>query len=486
MNDGLIGKVNLWAENNGILKPNTHVIVGLSGGADSICLLHILFTLSKTRLFKVTSVHINHMLRGKESEEDELFVTDLCSHYGISLKVFKEDVTTFSKEQGCSIEEAGRILRYRRFREVLVEASANYIAVAHHSQDQSETIFLNILRGTGLDGLCGMTDISNDIIRPLLDVSKNDIQSYIKENSLSYRTDSSNLENIYLRNSLRNVVFTEIEQQTGTDITSSLLRMQRLLKSDSDFLNQYAKEKYKNILIFEEEKTVLLQRSEMVKLHKAISSRIIRIAWERLTGDLKGLESVHVNFILEVIAKQGNKVANLPKGINVIVQYDTVQITNEASDEVFEKSTQDFSFGITIPSTTCLPISGNTESKEIKIETQLHSINDFIKMFGEVKKQKESSFVQLFDYDSMKKGIYIRNRLPGDVFSPYKGSGGKKLKEFFIDAKIPRNIRDDIPLLVQENDIVWIVGFRTSDKYKITDSTKTILYVSITWQRGEF
>ena len=137
----------------------------------------------------------------------------------------------------------------RRFQEVLSETSANYIAVAHHSDDQSETIFLNILRGTGLDGLCGMSSKSGQIIRPLLNVSKDEIQAYIKRNALLYRTDSSNLDNIYLRNSLRNVIFPEINEQTGTNITSSLLRMQKLLKSESDFLNEYATEKYKNIVI---------------------------------------------------------------------------------------------------------------------------------------------------------------------------------------------------------------------------------------------
>lgn len=478
MNDGLVEKVNFWAEKNCVMKPDTHVIVGVSGGADSVCLLHILFTLSKTRLFIITAVHINHMLRGKESDEDELFVKDLCSQYDITLKVFREDITTFSLEQGCSIEEAGRIIRYRRFQEVLSETSANYIAVAHHSDDQSETIFLNILRGTGLDGLCGMSSKSGQIIRPLLNVSKDEIQAYIKRNALLYRTDSSNLDNIYLRNSLRNVIFPEINEQTGTNITSSLLRMQKLLKSDSDFLNEYATEKYKNIVIFEDEKTVLLQRSQMIQLHEAISSRVIRIAWEKLTGSYKGLESVHVSFALEVIAGQGNKIAQLPKGIRAITQYDTVKITKELP----EKNTQAFSIGITIPSTIYLPVNEDLDDRKIKVETQLYSRDDFLKRFGEIKKPKESGFVQLFDYDSIKKGIYIRNRLPGDVFSPYKGSGGKKLKDFFIDRKIPKNTRDKIPLLANGKDIVWVVGHRTSDKYKISNSTKTILYVNITWQ----
>ena len=216
----------------------------------------------------------------------------------------------------------------------------------------------------------------------------------------------------------------------------------------------------------------------MIQLHEAISSRVIRIAWEKLTGSYKGLESVHVSFVLEVIAGQGNKIAQLPKGIRAITQYDTVKITKELP----EKNTQAFSIGITIPSTIYLPVNEDSDDRKIKVETQLYSRDDFLKRFGEIKKPKESGFVQLFDYDSIKKGIYIRNRLPGDVFSPYKGSGGKKLKDFFIDRKIPKNTRDKIPLLANGKDIVWVVGHRTSDKYKISNSTKTILYVNITWQ----
>ena len=181
------------------------------------------------------------------------------------------------------------------------------------------------------------------------------------------------MDNIYLRNSLRNVIFPEINEQTGTNITSSLLRMQKLLKSDSDFLNEYATEKYKNIVIFEDEKTVLLQRSQMIQLHEAISSRVIRIAWEKLTGSYKGLESVHVSFVLEVIAGQGNKIAQLPKGIRAITQYDTVKITKELP----EKNTQAFSIGITIPSTIYLPVNEDSDDRKIKVETQLYSRDDF-------------------------------------------------------------------------------------------------------------
>lgn len=469
MNDKLLEKVNLWADKYGVLKADSCVVVGVSGGADSVCLLHILYKLCKARTFSIAAVHINHMLRGAESDGDEHFVRDLCTEYNIPLNVFNEDVAAFARESNYSIEEAGRLIRYKRFREVLDKTHATHIAVAHHRDDQAETIFLNLLRGTGIDGLCGMPGIKDKIIRPLLDVSKNEIEAYIKRNCLSYRTDSSNYENNYLRNAVRNVIFPEIKQQTGTDIASSLLRAQRLLKTDRDFLNQYTDEKFKTVLISEEKAKVVLKRNELLELHPAIASRIMRIAWEKVTGSLKGLESSHVNSVLSIAAKKGNKTVELPKGITATSEYDKLVISSQVRKDRIEP----FSFSLSLPSVVDLPVI------KLKVEARLFSRDEFIKHFGKINKPKENSFTQLFDYGRIKKGIYIRNRLPGDTFFPFNSSGRKKLKDFFIDEKIPNNIRGNIPLLTEDKNIIWVIGFRTSEEYKITELTETILYVNV-------
>jgi len=469
MDDKLVERVELWAEKLDVLKPGTVVVVGVSGGADSVCLLDILHKLCSKRAFSMVAVHVNHMLRGEESDEDERFVKSLCENYGIPLKVFKEDVTGFANENGCSIEEAGRIIRYKNMMKVLDEQGAAHIAVAHHRDDQAETVFLNILRGAGIDGLCGMSDINDKIIRPLLEAGKTEIEAYIKRNGLSYRTDSSNYENTFLRNVIRNVVFPEIKLRTGMDLPASLLRMQSLLKTDRDFLAQYAEEKFKELLISEDRNMVVLKRSKVKELHQAIAGRIIRIAWERIAGSLRGLESVHVNMALNIITGDGNKVSELPKGVRVTCEYDTVAFETDTACE----NPEPFALRLDVPSTVELP------AYEMIIETMLIARDEYVKKSGETKKAKESSLTQLFDYGKIKEGIYIRSRMPGDVFFPYNSSGKKKLKDFFIDSKIPKYIRGSVPLLADGKNIIWVIGYRTADNYKVTGSTELLLYVNI-------
>lgn len=470
MGDKLLDMVNSWAEEYGVLKSGTLIVAGVSGGADSVCLLDILHRLGKTKGFSVVAVHVNHMLRGLEADEDENFVRELCNRYGIPLKVFREDVAAYAEKNSCSVEEAGRIVRYSSMEKVLKEQGAAYIAVAHHRDDQAETVFLNILRGTGLDGLCGMSDINGRIIRPLLRAGRSEIMEYIERNGLSFRTDSSNYENIYLRNVIRNVIFPEIKNRTGTDISARLVRMQELLRADRDFLNLFAEKEFNDILVLENDEKVVLKRDKLKKIHPAVSGRIIRIAWERVSGSLRRLESVHVNSILNIISKDGNRTAELPQGIKVIAEYDRVEFSAESKREKAELPV----YKISVPSVAEFP------GFNIRVETEIFTRNEYVEKFGRIKKTKENSLIQLFDYDKIKEGIYIRVRMPGDVFHPYNSSGKKKLKEFFIDQKIPKNIRGNIPLLADGKNIIWVVGYRTADNYKIDDSTETILYVNIT------
>lgn len=475
MDDKLLERVNSWAEQYGILKEGTLVVVGVSGGADSVCLLDIMCRLGNTRGFSVIAVHVNHMLRGNEADEDEAFVRELCGKYRIPLKVFREDVAAFAGRNNYSLEEAGRIIRYEKMKEVMEEQGASYIAVAHHRDDQAETVFLNILRGTGLDGLCGMSDINGRIIRPLLTSGKDEILEYVKRNGLSYRTDSTNYENTYLRNIIRNVIFPEIKRHTGTDITAKLFRMHELLRNDRDFLNRYAEEKFSEILLFKENGRIVLRRDKLTELHPAVSGRVIRIAWEKITGSRQGLESVHVNAALSAVSKEGNRTAELPKRIKVISEYDRVEIS---APKKYDENEPVF-FRVPVPSVMELP-------NRVRIEAKLYTREEYVRKFGEIKKARENSLTQIFDYGKIKEGIYIRGRRPGDLFHPYNSKGKKKLKDFFIDLKIPKKTRENILLLAEGKNIIWVVGYRTSDNYKIEDSTETILYVNITIQGNNF
>jgi len=476
MKNMLLRKVSLWAAENNVLKAGTLVLVGVSGGADSVCLLHVLYSLGKINGFSVTAVHMNHMLRAEESMQDEEFVQNICEQWGIPLKIYRRDVKAYSSEKRCSLEEAGRILRYDLFHEVRNELNAQYIAVAHHKEDQAETVFLNLLRGSGINGICGMEEIQGCIIRPLLKTEKNEIYEYLSCNNLKFRTDSSNFNNVYIRNVIRNRIFPEIVRQTGIPVTHSLVRTAGILKADRDFLERLAEENYKSIMISKSENSIELDRNKLTGLDCAISGRIIRIAWEAVTGSRKCLESKHVKAALELAAKTGqNKEIDFPQRIVFKAEYERVYIMKkeetEASVPLYIK--------VQVPSDIFL------KERNIKAVFRVFSVNEYEKKFGSFEKTGEKSLVQIFDYDTITEGINIRYRLPGDIFAPYGGPGKKKLKDFFIDKKVPRHKRDEMLLVAAGREIIWVVGLRTSEKHKVTRFTKNILYVEITGYDGD-
>jgi len=467
----LLEKVRSWAAENNVLKSGTIVLAGVSGGADSVCLLHVLYSLGKINGFSVAAVHMNHMLRAEESMQDEEFVQDICGQWGIPLKIYRRDVKAYSKEKKCSLEEAGRILRYDLFHDARDELNAQYIAVAHHKEDQAETVFLNLLRGSGLNGLCGMEEIQGYIIRPLLNTEKNEIYEYLSYHNLKYRTDSSNLSNVYMRNAIRNRIFPEIERLTGINAACSLVRMADILKADRDFLERFAEENYKSIVISESEHCIELARDKLKALDYAVSGRIIRIAWSAVTGSRKGLESKHVKAALELAAETGkNKTIDFPCGIIFKAEYDRAYVMKKEETE----TPVPLFMEVQAPSDILL------KEKNILAKFRVYPADEYEKSFGRIEKRGEKSLVQLFDYDAITEGINIRYRLPGDIITPYGGPGKKKLKDFFIDRKVPKLKRDKMLLITEGKEIIWIVGLRTSEKYKVTRSTKNILYIEFT------
>lgn len=466
MKDWLIRQINAWADANHVLNPQSSVVAGVSGGADSVCLLHALSVLRNVRLFSIFAVHINHMLRGSESDADEKFVRELCVFLDIPLFVFREDVAAFSVQTGRSVEEAGRIIRYKSFQRVLTEKGAQYIAVAHHSQDQAETVFLNLLRGSGVDGLCGMDDVRGTIVRPLLSVSKEDIEEYIRRNGLKYRIDASNLDNAYVRNSLRNVIFPQIQSLTGFQVMPPLLRTARILKADRDYLRKESENHYHMAVISESEKLIILKRAEINRMHAAMSGRVVRIAWEKVTGSIKSLELKHVDEVLALALKKGSgKTVDLPHGVRVTIEYDRLIVSAPGMDE----KAGPFYIPAQPPCDIALPGGG------MRVKLRLLAMDKYSNEYEKIREAGEGSLTRLFDYDRIEKGINIRSRLPGDVFYPRRSPGAKKLKDFFIDEKIPRQKREEIPLLADGKNIIWVIGLRTAENYKITEATEKIL-----------
>lgn len=450
-----------------LIKSGGKVVAAVSGGPDSACLLHILHSLRNELDITIFAIHINHMLRGSESDEDQAYTAELCRSMGISLYAAAFDVREYAEKSGMSLEEAGREIRYREFESYADSVGASSIAVAHNRNDQAETVLMHIIRGSGISGLTGMEYRRGRIIRPLLDITRKEIEEYCTEYELNPRTDSSNLKSEFTRNRLRLELIPLINENFGTDFTESLCRLSVLAACDNNLLDSLAEEKYAACLAGAGEGYVNFRLAGLRELHPALLGRVLRIGLSRMAGSLKGIGMLHLERLADLASKGlTGPVVQLPGGIRAAVSYDIFKIFMEKEAEAAE----DFEINISIPGRTDLP--GGIAYIEASLEEAGEHIDKY-------KNLKYNSLVQFFDYGCFKQGINIRNRREGDIFKPYGSNGTKKLKEYFIDSRIPREDRGKMPLVASGRDIVWVMGRKISDKFKVTENTKNVLKLEV-------
>lgn len=455
----------------GLINYGDGIVVGISGGYDSVCLLHILYSVTDEFKLKLYPVHINHMLRGEEAQRDEDFVRNFCSSLGLDLHVQKMDVAAKAKQERISLEEAGRNVRYAEFNKVAQIEGAGKIAVAHSRNDQAETILMRIFRGTGIEGLRGIEYKRDNIIRPLLDVDRKQIESYARENGLEAVTDSSNQHTDYFRNRIRLNVIPEINLAVGADITENLLRLSKIVVADEDFLRYNAELYYKKALVSNDfQKSIELDLAELKKMHNAIMSRVLRMAVSDTCGSLEGIGYIHIENLMELVrnGRTGARI-DIPHGIVGIKQYNTLEIRYKQAEK--KKSFEHK-----------LDVDGKIYIDELKSEILVQKVNfETNNSCYEFINKNSDAYTKFIDFDKLNLNenvdFVIRNRRDGDIFKPLNSNGTKKLKEYFIDNKIPRENRDGIPLIARNKEIIWIIGNKTSDNYKVTDNTKSVLMI---------
>ncbi|HHV59480.1 MAG TPA: tRNA lysidine(34) synthetase TilS [Clostridiaceae bacterium] len=458
----VVETVERTIEKHGLILPGQKVIVGISGGPDSVCLLHVLKTLSSKLNITLHAVHVNHMLRGDESLKDEEFVVEFCSRMDVPLTVKRIDINEASKNAGVSLEVAGRHARYGEMEKAADEHDAQAIAVAHNMNDQAETVLMNIIRGTGLHGLKGIPYRRGRVVRPLLDVRRNEIEEYCVENKLNPRIDSSNLTDVYTRNKVRLKIIPEIDNTFGVDIIFTLQKMAQIVREDNDFIEDFSLKLFSECLRVKNGERVVLDIPKLEEYHKAIQRRIIRIGIRELKGDVRDVGIDHVEDVINLaLAGSTGSVLHLPNGIRAEKSYDSIVLYIENPARGIK-----FCHQVEIPGVTYI----NNGSGILKAEI----LRD-VTCIQKLKPDSQTSLKQLFDYDKINGGIYIRTRENGDLFKAFKSPGTKKLKDYFIDKKIPREVRDRIPLIASGNEIIWVIGQRISDKFKVSENTKNIL-----------
>ncbi|HEY9062176.1 MAG TPA: tRNA lysidine(34) synthetase TilS [Pseudobacteroides sp.] len=477
MNNSIIEKVLNTIKCNSLLNKGETVIAGISGGPDSVCLVHVLKNISSLYNLRIIAVHINHMLRGEEANLDEDYAREFCRKIGVEFYSDRIDVRSISKKESVSLEEAGRLARYRQFEFYAKDKDAQKIAVAHNKNDHSETILMNIIRGTGPDGLKGIQYKRDNIIRPLLDISRHEIEDYCTLNKLNPRIDSSNLESIYTRNKIRLELIPYINKSFNTDIEESIGRTAEIISCDLAFIEEYTKNALNRCITDKKTDKIRLSVGNLKDFHDSIKNRILRSAIKDIKGNLNGIEKKHISLLLELALNgRTGAVICLPGKLTGEKSYDALSISCKNSNK---KETAGVDCDSSSEKEVVIPgvISFQANGINYCLESSVIESNTVDNL--NFTKYRRESMIQYFDYEILKMGISLRKRKEGDVFKPVNGNGTKKLKNYFIDEKIPREERQKMLLVAKGNEIVWIVGNKTSDKFKVNENTKYILKLEL-------
>lgn len=449
-----------------MVKEGQRVIVGVSGGPDSVVLLHILHCLEKRLGISLYAAHLNHMFRGEEAKGDALFVQAICSHWGIPCISAEKDVPAYARDKGLSSQVAARELRYQFFCDVLQKTAGHKIALAHHANDQAESVLMNIFRGSGLRGLAGITPIRDNLyIRPLLKIRRAEIEQYCQQQGLSYRIDSSNLKTKYRRNKLRHHLIPLLEKEYAPGLVGILSRMADQVREEDEFLEGLADEMYQKVLLRRDGSALVLDRKKLMNQSTVLLRRIIRIAYQQLNGTKQGIAFEHVDNLINHLKRGGaEKIIEMPTGIKVRLALDRVDF----SKNMIEAQPAKGSYSLALP--------GNVTIGDINISTRI-----ITKAEMPLTPQELPSHMAAIDYHRVAQPLEVRFRQEGDVFIPF-GLGKKvKLKKFMIDRKIPKHLRDKIPLLVEKNSqrIIWVAGIRLADHVGLTSLTQKVILLSL-------
>lgn len=455
-------KVLKVIEENKLIEEGNNIVIGLSGGPDSIALLYVLLEIQEDIDFNIYIAHINHGIRGKDALEDEKFVEDLCEDLALPYYCKKANMNQYAKEKGISSEEAGREIRYGFFREILSKIGGGKIAVAHNKDDQAETLIMRFFRGTGIDGLKGMKYKYNDIIRPVLGIEREEIENYLLSRKIASRLDKTNLQPIYNRNKIRLELMPYIRENYNPNIVDTLWRTSEIAAIDSEFLDQYAEKAYNKMVKKKKEYSIVLDGNLFKDQHVSIQQRILRNCILHINHDLQGFTKTHITSILNLFVEgaTGKKI-DISNHIEARTNYEELVITKKQAS--INKA---FSYK--------LKLEGNTYIKELgfKIKTQIISVD-------KIDINIKDRFIKYFDYDKLQGELLVRNRKAGDRFVPLGMKGNKKIKDYFIDEKISKEKRDEIPLITDGKEIMWIAGYRISDLYKVTRATKNVLKIKL-------
>jgi tRNA(Ile)-lysidine synthase len=460
-------KVLSFIRKNRLLSAGDKVVVAVSGGPDSVCLLHLLAGLRKELNISLYIAHLNHQLRGAESDADAKYVAGLARRLKIPATIESRDVREFRKKQHISLEEAAREARYGFLASVVQKTGAKSVSVGHTANDHAETILMHLIRGSGTRGLRGLlpatrqqiSGFSLNIIRPLLELNRGDTVAYCRDNNLKPRTDSSNLSLEPFRNKVRQKLLPELGKY-NPQIGEALMRTARNAAADFDFIETEAQRAASTVTTLEKD-AVSIKKQAFLTLHPALQRQILRFSIESLLGSLKDIESGHIEDIIDALEKPAGKVISLPFGLNFYIDYENyIMAKDTASLCPFPALENEFT----------LKIPGKTASSGWVIEASIVPASTTLITGGE-----GDGFSACFDAVAAGKHLTVRHSLPGDRFQPLGMAQEKKVNRFMIDAKIPQAWRSSIPIVCAGGHILWVAGWRIGARFRVKPTTQKVL-----------
>jgi tRNA(Ile)-lysidine synthase len=458
----LLRKVCTYIVQHRMVKREDKVVVAVSGGPDSMALLYALNALKDELAISLHVAHLNHMFRGGEAAKDARLVARTAELYGLPATVEAIDVPAYRKQARLSAQAAARAVRYRFLKEVAGRTGASRVALAHHADDQAETVLLHFIRGAGPPGLKGMEPVRGIYIRPFLLLRRAQILEYCRAKQLPFRVDASNLKPVYTRNRLRLSLLPLLEKEYNPNLVTALLRLADICREEDDFLDQAARAAYREVLLEGASGRLVLSATVLARQHVAVKRRIVRQAFFELTGG-QDLTFQHVEAALAVFGAKGAGTETiLPGGIRARLSYDRAELLAGVRENAPK-----FFYRLEWPGVTDIPEIGLRICAEILPAGAAPVPEDL------------PATEAIFDLDRLPAGLYVRQRLPGDIFRPYGMHGTMKLKDFLIKQKLPREERDWLPIVATPEEILWVGGVRTAGKWKVTDETKIILYLKI-------
>ncbi len=455
----LLKKVKETITKYGMLKSGDTVLIAVSGGPDSVCLLSILHVLSEELGLTLHVAHLDHRFRGRESADEALFVAKTAKETGIAATVEQFDVPAFCRERGLSAQAGAREVRYGFLNRVAEKVNASRIALGHTASDQAETLIMRLLRGAGLPGLSAIPPVRANIIRPLIEVTREEVMEYLRAQGLEFVTDPSNVKSLYTRNRVRSDIM-PVLRVFNPRIVETLASEAAILRDENEMVEAYLAKVSPGIVLHKKD-GIGIKRDTFNALLPALKRRILRMAVSAVGSDLNELSYGQIEDAIRFMtAAQTGRAMDLPSGHIVEREYDTFFLRPAAGRPEFHAE-------LSVPGITMIP--------EVSLEAEAWLFD------GPAETDDENYCWQAaFDYDKIGLPLVIRNRKPGDRFCP-SGMGGKskKLQDYFVDQKVPRRRRDTVPVLASKEHVMWVVGMRTDERFLSGAGTKRVLAVGV-------